>query len=113
MKNYYRERILEKMDKQIMKGIDKYGMTLEENNNLDIESRLNHLTEELVDALFYIEHLQEYYKISESNNKMNKDAIIRSVASLIYMMAKVDDQELKRKMITELKAINNTVRRML
>ena len=40
-------------------GISKYGTTLEENNNDDF---LQHLKEELMDAVLYIEKLQTLKK---------------------------------------------------
>lgn len=42
-------------------GIKKYGTTLEENNNDDF---LQHLKEELMDAVLYIEKLQTLKKAS-------------------------------------------------
>ena len=41
------------------KGLSKYGQTLEENTTLSIEQRIEHLEEELVDALQYCEHLKK------------------------------------------------------
>ena len=54
----YRQNIIEKIDHQIDKGKRKYGQVLEQ-NDLTMEEKLDHLQEELVDALFYIEHLRE------------------------------------------------------
>ena len=59
----YRQNIIDKIDQQIAKGKSKYGQVLED-NDLTMDEKLDHLQEELVDALFYIEHLRE-----ESNNK--------------------------------------------
>ena len=56
--NNYRRNIIAKIDKQISKGINKYGQKLEE-NDISMKEKLNHLEEELVDALFYIQHLKE------------------------------------------------------
>ena len=51
--------IVESIRKQFLNrsevGIKKYGTTLEENNNDDF---LQHLKEELMDAILYIEKLQ-------------------------------------------------------
>ena len=53
----YKEQIVSKMEQQQQKGLEKYGQHLEE-NDLTIEQKLNHLEEELIDALFYIQHLK-------------------------------------------------------
>ena len=53
----YRKNILEKIDKQIQKGIDKYGTTLEENTWFKAVDRIIYLQEELIDALVYSEHI--------------------------------------------------------
>ena len=34
MTGYYKELIVERIDKQINKGLNKYGMTLEDNTDL-------------------------------------------------------------------------------
>lgn len=44
---------------QRKKGLLHYGMTLEENTEMDLLSRLTAIEEELIDALFYLEHLKE------------------------------------------------------
>ena len=61
--NSYRRNIIAKIDKQIAKGVNKYGQKLEK-NDISMKEKLNHLEEELVDALFYIQHLKE-----EDNNE--------------------------------------------
>ena len=53
----YRKNIINKIDKQIQKGIDKYGTTLEQNNWLKTIDRIVYLQEELIDALVYSEHI--------------------------------------------------------
>jgi len=69
-----RDKIVDSVIVQFAKrsqiGIEKYGTTLEENNNDDF---LQHLKEELMDAVLYIEKLQSIkasiiYKI-ENNEK--------------------------------------------
>ena len=54
----YRERIIGLLDKQIDKGLRKYGVLIEKNDTLTSEQRIEHLEEELVDALMYCEHLK-------------------------------------------------------
>ena len=64
------ESIVEQFIKRSEVGIKKYGTTLEENNNDDF---LQHLKEELMDAVLYIEKLQSLKvninKIKEDNEK--------------------------------------------
>lgn len=54
----YWQRVTAIADRQIKKGLNKYGMKLED-NNLPIEKRLEYLEEELVDGLMYIEWIKE------------------------------------------------------
>lgn len=56
----YRVKIIEKMDKQTEKGIKKYNAPLSEYPDMELEKRLEHLSEELIDGLFYIEHLLKW-----------------------------------------------------
>ena len=61
-KEEYRLKIIEKMDKQTEKGIRKYHAPLSAYTDMDIVTRLEHLEEELIDGLFYIEHLLKWVK---------------------------------------------------
>ena len=54
------DSIIEQFSKRSEVGIKKYGTTLEENSNDDF---LQHLKEELMDAVLYIEKLQSLNKI--------------------------------------------------
>lgn len=58
------DSIVESVRNQFLKrsevGIKKYGTTLQENNNDDF---LEHLKQELMDAVLYIEKLQSIKKI--------------------------------------------------
>ena len=56
MKDKIVENVIAQFSKRSEVGIKKYGTTLEENNNDDF---LQHLKEELMDAILYIEKLQE------------------------------------------------------
>ena len=58
----YRKNIIDKLDKQMQKGIDKYGTTLEENTWFTAMDRLTYLQEELIDGLVYIEHIMAKLK---------------------------------------------------
>ena len=107
----YRQNIIDKIDKQIEKGVNKYGQKLED-NNLTRDEKLTHLQEELIDALFYIEHLREKNKIKwrsfeyeleekiELNEKERK-IIAESLELYSVMIAEdvgVNLKELRRKM---------------
>ena len=50
------ESIIKQFNERSILGQQKYGTTLEENNN---DNYLQHLKEELMDAVLYIEKLQE------------------------------------------------------
>ena len=54
----YRKAIDGLFDKQFQKGVEKYGVTLEENDTLTTEQRIEHLEEELADGMVYCEHLK-------------------------------------------------------
>ena len=49
------EQVIDKFNQRSEVGIKKYGTTLEQNNNDDF---LNHLQEELMDAILYIQKLK-------------------------------------------------------
>ena len=55
----YWDRIAEIAQKQTEKGLAKYGKCLEDNVCMDVLERIKMIEEELVDALFYLEHLKE------------------------------------------------------
>ncbi len=55
----YRDAIMQLIDKQRAKGLEKYGQTLEDNTTLTNCQRIEHAQEELVDALQYLEHLKQ------------------------------------------------------
>lgn len=55
----YRDAIVQLIDKQRAKGLEKYGQTLEDNTTLTNCQRIEHAQEELVDALQYLEHLKQ------------------------------------------------------
>ena len=60
----YRIAIEELLEKQEAKGLDKYGVPLEQNSTLTNSQRIEHLEEELVDGLMYCEHLKSALKNS-------------------------------------------------
>ena len=59
--NPYWERICAVAERQRAKGMDTYGQGLED-NPLSIEERLTYLEEELIDGLYYIEHVKEWLR---------------------------------------------------
>jgi NTP pyrophosphatase (non-canonical NTP hydrolase) len=58
VKANYRDNIIAMIDRQRDKGLSKYGEVLEDNVTLTVDQRLEHIQEELIDALMYIEHLR-------------------------------------------------------
>jgi NTP pyrophosphatase (non-canonical NTP hydrolase) len=54
----YWDRVCELNEKQERKGLKKYGQSLEDNKTLSTDQRIEHLEEELIDALKYCEHLR-------------------------------------------------------
>lgn len=58
----YWNNINEIKDRQTSKGLQTYGMRLEDNIDMDISERLTMLEEELIDGLMYIEHIKERLK---------------------------------------------------
>lgn len=70
MKDRIVEQVIQQFQKRSEIGIEKYGTTLEQNNSDDF---LQHLKEELMDAILYIEKLQDMKK---------KEFIISNVKTL-------------------------------
>ena len=65
--NPYWDRITALANKQRETGIKEYGRGLEDDTaNIDI--RLNRISEELIDALMYIEHLRDGIKEVKNEN---------------------------------------------
>lgn len=71
----YIKNIILLLNKQANKGIDKYGVTLEDNTTLSTEQRIEHLQEELIDGLQYCEHLKAVYKDSMTANDYQRMAM--------------------------------------
>ena len=59
MKDKIVEQVLEKFSTRSEIGIKKYGTTLQDN---DTDDFLNHLQEELMDAVLYIQKLKQLRK---------------------------------------------------
>lgn len=72
--NYW-QKVCEINERQERKGVEKYGQTLEENVTLSAEQRIEHLEEELIDALKYCEHLKVTFRDSLTANDYQRMAM--------------------------------------
>lgn len=77
----YLDRISERFHRQAEKGLEKYGVLLEDNRDLGFNERIEHLAEELTDGLQYIEHLKELM-----NN--HSQVLIDAVSELIILSSR-------------------------
>lgn len=68
MKDKIVEEVIQKFEARSKLGIQKYGTTLEQNNTDDF---LNHLQEELMDAVLYIQKLKNIKNENIYNNVSN------------------------------------------
>lgn len=60
--NEYKDAIVKRLDEQTAKGIAKYGNPLSHYKGMLPNVRLEHLAQELTDALVYVEHLKEMFR---------------------------------------------------
>ncbi len=58
MKDRIVEKVVNKFNERSQTGITKYGSTLER-NDLDVVDWMNHLQEELMDAILYLERMKK------------------------------------------------------
>jgi hypothetical protein len=58
MKDKIVEQVVHKFNERSQRGITKYGSTLER-NDLDVVDWMNHLQEELMDAILYLERMKK------------------------------------------------------
>jgi hypothetical protein len=58
MKDKIVEQVVNKFKERSQRGITKYGSTLER-NDLDVVDWMNHLQEELMDAILYLERMKK------------------------------------------------------
>lgn len=63
--NPYWDSICEMAERQREKGLSTYGKGLED-NPMKIIDRLEYLEEELIDGLYYIEHIKEWLNGTDS-----------------------------------------------
>jgi NTP pyrophosphatase (non-canonical NTP hydrolase) len=83
MRLNYIDNIVELIDKQRAKGLEKYGQTLEENVTLTNQQRIEHTQEELVDALQYLEHLKQTQADKLTANDYQR-AAMRTASGMNY-----------------------------
>lgn len=82
-KKGYWENIEKLHKKQEQKGLKKYGMLLEQNMELTAGERIQHIQEELIDALMYCEHLKANtgkYTVSEYQQQALRTANTETLA---------------------------------
>ena len=58
MKDKIVEQVIAKFNERSQRGITKYGSTLER-TDLDVYEWMNHLQEELMDAILYLERMKK------------------------------------------------------
>ncbi len=71
----YWQRICKLNAKQELKGMNKYGVKLEDNTTLTAVQRVEHLQEELLDGLKYCEHLKAVLNDGISANDYQRAAM--------------------------------------
>ena len=71
----YWDNVCELNAKQEQKGMEKYGQRLEDNATLSNDQRIEHLEEELIDALKYCEHLKTTFRDSLTANDYQRMAM--------------------------------------
>lgn len=109
MKNQYLENIVKKMEKQTNKGMEKYGQILEQNTELTMEERLIHLQEELIDGLFYIEHLIA----KDKQQKRGAEKMIDVIAQMMVQIPMVQDENAKEIFFNLAKEANGALKEMV
>lgn len=104
----YRDAVINRLDKQINKGKAKYGMTLEDNTELTMNERCDHLAEELIDGLQYIEHL----KTLEAERKPVMETLLLNVENLVLMAVRIKDPALKMEVQQQVAEINRLLKEL-
>ena len=79
----YRDNIIKMLDGQIVKGQSKYGQLLEDNITLTAAQRIEHIQEELIDALMYTEHLRAIKDCELTANDFRR-AAMRTASGMDY-----------------------------
>lgn len=81
MESEYNSNIIDRLKRQNEKGLEKYGILLENNKELGINERIEHLAEELTDGLQYIEHIK---KLIDSHN----EELVSVISSIMMLSSK-------------------------
>ena len=81
----YWENVCEINRRQEEKGLSKYGQTLEDNTTLMVNQRIEHLEEELIDALKYAEHLKVILADELTANDYQR-AAMRTASGMQYSL---------------------------
>lgn len=71
----YVKNIIDLLEKQRQKGIAKYGQIIEDNTSLSRAQRVEHIEEELIDALMYAEHIKAAVEDSLTANDYQRMAM--------------------------------------
>ena len=103
----YRDAVIARLDNQINKGKNKYGMILEDNVELTMSERCDHLGEELIDGLQYIEHL----KTLEVERKSMMNNLTLGV-NLVLMAVRVKDPVLRVEIQQQIAEINRLLKEL-
>ena len=77
----YVKNIIDLLEKQRGKGIAKYGQILEDNTSLSRAQRVEHIEEELIDALMYAEHIKAAVEDSLTANDYQR-VVMRTAVGL-------------------------------
>lgn len=89
MKPKYQAAVEDLIGRQVKKGLQKYGVTLEDNVTLTAEQRIEHLEEELIDGLMYCEHIKAVFEDSNLTADDYQRAALRTA-----QVDKLSDEEL-------------------
>lgn len=79
----YAKSIINLLQRQREKGIAKYGQILEENTTLSHVQRVEHIEEELIDALMYAEHIKSAIEDGLTANDYQRMAM-RTASGMDY-----------------------------
>lgn len=104
----YRDAVIARLDKQINKGKNKYGMTLEDNTQLKMTERHDHLAEELIDGLQYIEHL----KTLEADRRVIMGDLLSTVNDLVLTATYIKSPTLRMEMQKHVAEVNRLLKEL-
>lgn len=87
----YKCTIMKKMNEQMNKGFKKYGNFLSYYDNMPIKDRIDHLQEEIIDELFYAEHIKQKQIDLEKENEQLREENDKLKAKLESIKQKLDE----------------------